>query len=238
MERLLPLPGESLGAAHLHDAYRCPPESSWRDGRWLRVNFVMSLDGAVVGPHGVSQALGTDADRQVFRLVREESDVVLVGAGTVRAENYRPSLRPLAIVSGRLNLPPTLRVFAESGPDHVRPMVMTTSAAIGDAPDWLHEQAELVACGDVAVDPEIVVDALTSRGLARILCEGGPALLGDLLQVDLVDELLLTISPMLVGATPRAHLVSVPGGLSPSARFTTTQVIEHSGTVLTRYRRR
>ncbi|HAN71573.1 MAG TPA: pyrimidine reductase family protein [Actinobacteria bacterium] len=237
MQRLLPPPTEALGSSQLNDAYRCPAPDQWRDGRWLRVNFVMSLDGAIVGSTGVSRTLGTDADRQVFRIAREQCDVVLVGAGTVRAEDYSPSPRPIAIASRQLDLPSTLRIFAERGPEHVRPMVMTTQAAIHAAPAWLHDQAELVACGDVTVRPRSMVDALTTRGLTRILCEGGPALFGDLLREDLVDELLLTISPLLVGATSPDHLVAIPGGLNPPARFTPIQVIEQDGTVLTRLRR-
>lgn len=238
MQRLLPSPAETLRSSQLRDAYRCPPPDEWTGDRWLRVNFVMSLDGAIVGSTGVSGTLGTEADRQVFRLARDECDVVLVGAGTVRAEDYRPSPRPIAIASRRLDLAPTLRIFAERGPEHVRPLILTTTAAIQTAPTWLQEQAELVACGDVTVGTRNMVDALTERGLSRILCEGGPALLGDLLSEDLVDELLLTLSPMLVGAGPRDHLVTIPTGFAPSVRFRPTQVIEHEGTILTRLRRR
>ena len=232
MQRVHPTGTSDLGDDALHDAYLVPEASEWRNGRWVRVNFVMSLDGAICGPDGVSQPLGTDADRRVFTLARALSDVVLVGAGTVRAEDYRPSTRPLAIVSRRLDLVPSLRLFADRGPEHVRPLVMTTELAAKRAPDWLVAQADLVPCGEQEVDVAAVLDHLTDAGMTRVLCEGGPALLTELLRQDLVDEILLTLSPTLVGGD--AHLVSLPGGLHPARRFRTAQVLEHDGTVLTR----
>ena len=198
----------------------------------MRVNFVMSLDGAISGPGGLSGPLGTEADQQVFALARSMCDVVLVGAGTLRAEDYRPSSRPLAVVSRRLDLAHSLRVFADRGPEHVRPMLMSTAHAVRQAPTWLREQAELVVCGEDEVDVTAVLDQLTGIGLTRVLCEGGPTLLADLLRLDLVDEILLTLSPRLVGGDP--HLVYLPGGLDPAMRFRTAQVLEHDGTVLTR----
>lgn len=232
MQRLHPAPTSSLDDVALREAYLVPAASDRRFGRWVRVNFVMSLDGAISGPGGLSQPLGTGADRDVFMLARSLCDVVLVGAGTLRAEDYRASTRPLAVVSRRLDLVPSLRVFADRGPEHVRPMVMTTEKAARQAPDWLREEAELVVCGRDDVDLAAALDHLTALGLPNVLCEGGPALLTDLLQLDLVDEILLTLSPRLVGGD--AHLVSVPGGLDPVRRFRTAQVLEHDGTVLTR----
>ncbi len=232
MQRLHPAPTPSLDAVALREAYVVPAEGDRRCGRWVRVNFVMSLDGAISGPGGLSEPLGTGADRDVFTLARSLCDVVLVGAGTLRAEDYRASIRPLAVVSRRLDLTPSLRVFADRGPEHVRPMIMTTERAAREAPDWLREQAELVVCGQDGVDLPAVLDHLTALGLPNVLCEGGPALLTDLLLLDLVDEILLTLSPRLIGGD--AHLVSLPGGLDPVRRFRTAQVLEHDGTVLTR----
>jgi riboflavin biosynthesis pyrimidine reductase len=232
VQRLHPAPAAFVDDDELRAAYLMPDSSSWRDGRWVRANFVMSLDGAIIGPDGVSEHLGTEADRRVFSLARELSDVVLVGAGTLRAEDYRASRRPLAIVTRTMDLAPELRVFADRGPEHVRPMVMTTDRALRAAPEWLREEAVLVPCGADEVDLVRVLDHLTSLGLPKILCEGGPALLTDLLTADLIDEVLLTIAPRLVGGD--AHLVYLPGGMHPPLRFSTAQVLEHDGTVLSR----
>lgn len=235
MQRLYPDPPAELDDATLEEAYRTPPPDRWRSGTWLRVNFVMSLDGAIVGDEGLSKSLGTDPDRTVFQLARRLCDIVLVGAGTLRTEDYRPSTRPLGIVSRRLDLEPTLRVFAERGPEHVRPTILTTRTAIDAAPPWLRNEAHLVDCGTNAVSLTAAVAHLRDRGLRRILCEGGPALLTDLLEADLVDELLLTVVPRLVGSPD--HLVHRDGGFTPPRRLTLAQVLEHEGTVLSRYLR-
>lgn len=226
----------TLDQGALAEAYAIPEPDQWTGPTWLRVNFVMSLDGAIVGPEGLSRSLGTEADRTVFHLARRLSDVVLVGAGTLRAEDYRPSTRPLAIVSRRLDLAPTLRVFTDHGPEHVRPMILTTSTAIAGAPDWLRAEADLVDCGGDSVNLLVALDHVAECGLGRVLCEGGPALFTDLLEADRVDELLLTIVPQLVGSPE--HLVNRTGGFTPPLRLHLSEVIEHEGTVLTRYRAR
>ena len=101
-----------------------------RSKPWLRVNFVSSVDGAAT-IDGVSGGLGGDADRRVFDLLRELCDVVIVGAGTVRGEGYGPMVLPprsvdrraseglpphpvFAIVSNRLDLDPSSRIFTEA----------------------------------------------------------------------------------------------------------------------------
>lgn len=195
----------------------------------------MSLDGAIVGSEGLSKSLGTDADRRVFRLARSLADVLLVGAQTIRAEDYSPSLLPVAIVTRSLALDPTLRMFAERSPQHARPIILTTDEAEPKAPAWLREAADVVACGTGSVEMTRVVDLLAQRDLTRILCEGGPAVLDELFAADLVDELLLTIVPRFVGSPE--HLVTHRGGYRPPFRMRPTLILEHEGTVLTRYRR-
>lgn len=237
MHRVLPDSAEpiELEDGDLARAYALPPQGDWRGSSWVRVNFVMSLDGAIVGSEGLSKSLGTDADRRVFRLARSLADALLVGAQTIRAEDYSPSRLPIAIVTRSLALDPSLRMFAERGPQHARPIIVTTDEAEPMAPAWLREAADVVACGAGSVDMTRVVDVLARRGLTRLLCEGGPAVLDDLFAADLVDELLLTIVPRLVGSDK--HLVTRRGGYRPPVRMRPTLVLEHEGTVLTRYRR-
>jgi riboflavin biosynthesis pyrimidine reductase len=180
--------------------------------RWLRVNFVSSVDGAAT-IDGRSGGLGNDADHRVFDILRRLCDVVLVGAGTVRAEGYGPmvvdddamtarvaaGLRPqptFAIVSGTLNLDPKSTIFTKSP---VRPIVVTTASAPASRRELLEHLADVVVCGDDTVDAAAAVDALAERGLTCIHCEGGPQLFGTLLAADVVDELCLTISPQVVG---------------------------------------
>src|SRR5919202_5115354 len=115
VKRLWPPPLDEVDDAALVAHYAWPDEP----GPYVRVNFVASLDGAVT-VEGRSGGLGTAADKTVFRLLRELAEVVLVGAGTVRAENYGGGKRPtrggatpppLAVVTGSADLDPASRLF-------------------------------------------------------------------------------------------------------------------------------
>lgn len=158
----------------------------------VRVNMIMSLDGAtscggVVGP------LSDATDQSLVLSLRRFADVVLVGAGTARAERYRPSRdAQIAVVTRTGNLPASL--FAEGG----RPMAVTTAEVARRHPDLLG-RADLLIAGENTVDLAAAVQRLQARGLRRILCEGGPLLLDELVNADLVDEMCLTISPTLAG---------------------------------------
>ena len=151
---------------------------------WLRVNMVSSVDGAATGESGKSGSLNNAADKVVFDHLRSVADVVVVGAGTARAEGYRPTDRPIVVVSRRDELPETLR-GADPGSVLVEPL--------GDAVQF---KASLV-----------------ERGWTNILCEGGPSLLGDLLAAGVVDELCTTTVPLLVGGDHRRITQGPPVGV-------------------------
>jgi riboflavin biosynthesis pyrimidine reductase len=214
---------------------------------WLRVNFVSSIDGAVTRD-GASGALGGEADLRVFDLLRRLADVVLVAAGTVRSEGYGPmvlaeeaasartaaGLPPhpvFAIVSGSLALDPASRVFTEAP---VRPVVVTTGSSPERRRADLAEVAEVIVCGEDALDVGRMREALADQGLARIHCEGGPGLLGALLAADAVDELCLTLSPSLEGGDAGR----IARGALPSPREQRLAHVLASGdTLLLRYLR-
>lgn len=178
----------------------------------LRSNFVSSIDGAVE-IDGQSKSLSSKADQEIFGKLRMLSDVVLVGAGTVRAEGYNPlkvgaarrewrqahglpENPTLAIVSARLDLNPVNPVFANAP---VRPLVITHDAAPPDRRVALGEVADVLTCGEAEVDLAVAIAALAERGLPQILSEGGPHLLGALTEADLVDEMDLSLAPLLAG---------------------------------------
>jgi riboflavin-specific deaminase-like protein len=178
----------------------------------VRMNFVMSLDGAVT-VDGRSGGLGDPSDRLAMQVLRALADVVLVGAGTVRAEGYGgmqvddedaawrrshglASQPRIAVVSSRLDLTPEHPFFARATE---RPIVVTHEAAPADRRDALAEVADVIACGHDAVDVGVMVHALAERGMPQVLCEGGPHLFGALVEADCVDELCLSLSPMIVG---------------------------------------
>jgi len=232
VQRLLPLPVVDLDDDALRAAYAFPDRLPW-----VRGSMVSSMDGATRGPDGRSGSVSSAADKRVFSSLRAAADVILVGAGTVRDEGYRPSRLPLAIVTGRLDLEPTLPLFAEPTASSPRSLVLTTAAAEATAPDWLRDIADVVACGPAAVDLRRAIDHLHERGLSRIHCEGGPGLLSSLAGAGLIDEFLLTVTPQLVGAPGPHHILHVPGGLPSGGRWTLAQVLVEDGSTFLRVQR-
>lgn len=197
-------------ASALSDEAIAAHYSAGSSEHWLRVNFVASIDGAVT-VDGKSGGLGGEADHRVFDILRRLCDVVLVGAGTVRTEGYGPmrldeasvaarverGLTPqptFAIVSARLDLDPASPIFTSSP---VTPIIVTSAAAPRARFDTLSHLADVIVAGEDSVDASVAVAALGDRGLTRIHSEGGPSLFGSLLASDVVDELCLTVSPVL-----------------------------------------
>lgn len=189
MRQLLP-EARDLSPQDLFDLYDEP-------GPYLRADFVSSVDGAIA-VEGRSGGLGSPADKASFRALRTTCDAVIVGAGTLRAENYG-AVRFGAAASawraahGYAPHPPVVVVSrsGELGSGRVLEGPVLLSAPQG--PDGV----ELVP-----TDPAELVADLNARGLTRLLCEGGPALLTTLLRAGLVDDLFLTTSPQLVGTGP------------------------------------
>lgn len=181
----------------------------------LRANAISSLDGGAT-TDGTSGGLGKDGDRQLFALLRELADVIVVGAGTARAENYagaqmnvtqrrhrqdrgQTEVPPIALVTRSGLLDHNLHVLTQT---EVRPLVLTCANAATAAQRHLGATAEVVDCSaalPTEVDPSRVLAALADRGMHRVLVEGGPALLGTFVEQGLLDELCLTLAPALVG---------------------------------------
>lgn len=200
------------------------------DRPWVRAVMASTLDGVMRGPDGGSRSISTPADQRWFSRLRRQPDVLLVGAQTIRSEDYRPSQKVVAIVSRSLDLPPTLRMLAERTDQHPRPIVLTTDDAALEPPAHLKELTDVVGCGEDTVDLARAIDVLVDRGLLRIQCEGGPHLLGDLVAAGLLDELLLTLTPSLLGGDQREHILHIPGGLDRRGRIVRMQ--DDEGTVL------
>jgi riboflavin biosynthesis pyrimidine reductase len=186
---------------------------------------------------GKSGPLGGPADKLAFSTMRSLCDVVLVGAGTARAENYgsvkiagrSPDEQPpLALISRSLDVSPDARFFTEPGP---RPLIITTAAAA--APDWLRERADFVIAGQDHVDLSAALDQLAARGLAGVLCEGGPRLFADLARANLVDELCLTVAPLLAGPG-RAGILGGPAWQLP-VTLTLRSAVAADDVLLLRY---
>lgn len=216
------------------------------DRPWLLVDMIASLDGAVT-VDGRSGGLAGPADKAMFSALRAVGDVILAGAGTMRAEGYgppRPSAETraarrargqaevprLAVVSRSLDLDVTARMFTEADEPAY---VLTCKQAPTDAMEALDEVAELIVLGDATVDLVAAMAELRRRGVETITCEGGPHLNGDLLLADLIDEWALTIAPVLVGGDARR---ATTGPLPPDPRpMHLARVLEDDGVLLTRW---
>jgi riboflavin biosynthesis pyrimidine reductase len=239
---LLPT-GQPLDTSDLLALYATEPGQ-----RLVRMMFVASLDGACEAG-GTSAALSGAMDAELIGTLRGIADAVLVGAGTLRQENYR-AVRPraarrewrvatgraeyprLVVVSARLDLDPAHQAFANAP---VRPVVITSRAADPGRRDALAPAADVLAHGDERVD---LVSALAELregyGLHHILCEGGPNLFGALHAAGLVDEVCLTVSPVLAGAGAGRIISGPPGALT---RMTLHHVLVTDNYLLLRYTR-
>jgi riboflavin biosynthesis pyrimidine reductase len=244
VHRLLPAPALTITprsdidflAAH----YAYPGDGA------VRANMVASVDGAI-SLDGRSQPISGDSDWFLFGLQRALADVILVGAGTARAEGYGPgrarpefaSLREnagqpaaptLALVTASGKLDPSATYFGGTS----RAIVVTCGAAPAERIDPIREVADIVVSGDDSVDLGGALEALRERGMRCILTEGGPSLLGALATHDLIDEVVATISPSLIGGDARRMVVGAPGAVRD---LELVGLLEDAGALFTHYQR-
>ena len=226
----------------------------WPDrGSWVRANMVVTVDGRAQADDGLTANISSPEDKRVFGWLRASSDAVLVGAGTVRAEGYH-AIKPrealqesraslgqqpapvLAIVTASADLDPRSDTF--TAPAAItgvqRPLIMTTHSASLDRLRALEPHADIAICGKSSVDPHLALQTLQERGLRRIVCEGGPRLLSDFIEAGAVDELDLTISPLLLGQDT-SGLLAPTGASGASHRLLLAHVLEARSTLLLRY---
>ncbi len=242
MRQLLPEPMAEVDPEAVYDLHR--PEPAGRP--WVLVGMVTTLDGATATA-GRSGKLGGPGDRQVLLALRSLADVILVGAGTVRAEGYGPvrldpsiqearllrgqaPLPRLAVVSRSLNLDLGTPMFTESDPP---PLVVTTSASPTAARVEVADRGDLLLAGQGRdVDLGAALASVGEIGARVVLCEGGPSLNGQLLSAGLVDEVCLTVAPWLVGGDS-ARIVAGADIAGP-VRFALTHLLTADGDLFLR----
>ncbi|TNM46163.1 pyrimidine reductase family protein [Nocardioides albidus] len=212
-------------------------------------HMVAGIDGTAARSGRVG-ALSTAADQELFRRMRQIADVVLVGAETVRRERYgpvrlseqaraaraqlgRPPIPPVAVVSRSLDLDWSAPLFTRP---EARTYVVTCAGAdparIADA----EAVATVVVAGDERVDPARALAALAGLGHRVVLCEGGPRWLGELVAAERLDELCLTVTPV-IGGDPLPVCVNPPGNDVTPFRLHHA-MIEEDGTMFLRYQHR
>ena len=205
------MPTEASGARLAGVSEAVDDDYPWPSGPWVRALFVMALDGAAAGPDGRSGSISGPADRRVLGAVRRWSDAVVVGAATMRAERYNPmrvsesvaaerlaagqqAAPRLVIVSASLDLPWSDPAYAES---MLPPLIVTVASAPADALARVPSTCEVLVAPGERVDPMWLRGQLVDRGMERIVCEGGRALLADFARAGTVDEWALTVSGLM-----------------------------------------
>jgi riboflavin biosynthesis pyrimidine reductase len=183
------------------------------DRPYLIINMVASVDGRAT-LHGRTKDLSSPADKRVFFALRRAVDAVLVGTGTLREERYGPILpdaeeQPLAIVcSRRGEFPDDIPLFTDS-----RSRILTHT---GPSPK------------------EALLRAREEHGVRSVLCEGGPTLNAALFAEDLVDELFLTLAPLIANGPAPLTIVEGAGPETP-VPLELVWALEEDGMLFTRY---
>jgi riboflavin-specific deaminase-like protein len=206
------------------------------------VNMVASVDGRAQ-VKGRASELGEEGDLEMLLELRALADAVLIGPGTFRAEGYarlvgseerrayRASLGlppdPAAVILSRsLDVPWDAGLFA----DAAQPVLVYTGSA--EEPPETVAPVEIVRLDDPM--PAAMLADLRRRGIAALLSEGGPTLLSGLLEADVVDELFLTLAPVLTG-DPLALRIVEGEGLSSARRARPVWVLRAQGELFLRY---
>jgi riboflavin biosynthesis pyrimidine reductase len=247
--------GFGLNAPPVNEAPETPPHARGPRRPHVLLNMVSSTDGHAT-LDGRSAPLSGPTDRALFHGLRLAVDAVMAGAGTVRAERYgrivpdaaRRRLRvergqseePLAcIVSGRLDLDAAeIPLLADPA---ARVAILTPSTA--SLTQSAAEVHYIRAVRDGQLDLPVALAELHERFAVRtLLCEGGPHLNAQLLEAGLVDELFLSLAPLLAGsdpdenpAHPEALRILAGGKLSPPVEMELLSVLEHDSHLFLRY---
>ena len=201
--------GAVAGITELASFYADPPAG-------VRANMIFSADGAAAFG-GRAGPLSCPTDQQLLKIMRGFADVVVVGAGTARAENYGPvrltdaqraerhregrtTPPPIAVISRTGELP--TRLF--SNPDQP-PILVTCTQAAARHDLSNDDRRQVLVAGEDSVDVARAVALLRAHGMHRILCEGGPTVLDELVEADAVDEICMTLAPKLAASQPVGH---------------------------------
>lgn len=209
-------PTDAVDDRRLSDLYSYPDDLH---SCWVRGNMITSLDGGA-SSDGKSGGLAGSGDRSIFSTMRCAADVILVGAETVRVENYsgaqvavadrdarqrrgQAEVPPIAVLTRSGRLDPDTRLFTRT---EVPPLILTSADAFDETRRRLGGVAEVLNASGPSSDEADAATALrllSERGLFRVLSEGGPLIVNMLIAAGLLDELCLTVAPIVVGGESR-----------------------------------
>ena len=215
------------------------------------VNMIASVDGAS-GVDGLSGGLGGPADRAVFRAVRASCDWILVASKTASAEGYRcpspdaallhrrlgagrsPSPR-LAIVTASGAVDPGIGALrdANAGVQGQGPRTVVITGEAADPARLAKIDAEIVRLPMPVPQPRAVLDVLHQQGAAVVLCEGGPTWNAQMAEAGLIDELCLSISPIIAGGS--SSRIVAPSAQTATARMRLSRLLVEDDYLFARY---
>ncbi|PZR67303.1 MAG: pyrimidine reductase family protein [Solirubrobacterales bacterium] len=216
-----------------------------RSRPYVVANMVAALDGRAT-VRGRSSGLSSAEDQVLFGTLRSQVDAVMVGTATLRIERYGPLVRapeararrrqaglserpPCVILSRTLELPLEIPLFQDAGSD----VVVITPSTRELAPCPARVEVIRLAVSDFG--PAAALRRLREqRQLRSVLCEGGPRLLGTLIADDVLDELFLTLSPLLVGGS--GPTIVTAAELSGGRRLELVSALHHEAGLFLRYR--
>ncbi|WP_082948210.1 pyrimidine reductase family protein [Mycobacterium sp. 852014-52450_SCH5900713] len=229
---MIPRVGTVAGITELASFYADPPPG-------VRANMIFSADGAAAFG-GRAGPLSCPIDQQLLKTLRGFADVVLVGAGTARAENYGP----VRLLDPARTAPPPIAVISRSGrlpsrlfgdPDQP-PIVVTCAHAAAARDEFGDGGRHVLVAGEESVDVARAVGRLRARGLHRILCEGGPTVLDELVEADAVDEICVTLAPKLAASQPVGQRLT-PSSLPAPVTMRLEHALACDGYLFLKYRR-
>jgi riboflavin biosynthesis pyrimidine reductase len=235
-----PRVGTVSDVTELASFYADPPEG-------VRVNMIFSADGAVAFG-GRAGPLSCQTDQQLLKILRGFADVVLVGAATARAENYGPVQLSETQQAQRhregKTKPPPIAVVSRTGElptrlvsDPSRPPLLVTCADSAARHDGSSDQrCGVLVAGEDSVDVALAVALLRTHGLSRVLCEGGPTLLDELVDADIIVEVCVTLAPKLAASQPVGHRRQ-PSRLALPAALRLRHALVYDDYLFLKYRR-
>ncbi len=194
---------------------------------WILLNMVNSVDG-FISFEGRAGGLSGAADKNIYQIIRALADIILVGAGTIRAEKYKAPKTPdgdlaafresrgqekrprIAVISGELNLDPDMGLFADRHLEDKPPLIYTKSESLEKGSSGFNSSAEIVAFPESELNVSTIVEDLFNKNAKIVVCEGGPNLNSHLLAAGLIDEFCLSVSPRAVGGEDPATFLNRP----------------------------
>jgi len=214
------------------------------DRPWVALNMASSADGrATVG--GTSGGLGSEADHRQFAALRREVDCVLVGTGTLATERYGPIIRDPAAREERVHAghapAPVCCIVTRSGrvpldiplfDDPAQVVTIYTGSPV--ALEGVEADVNVARTEHAPSFAAALRDLRARHGVRVVLCEGGPRVVGALLQEDLLDELFLTFAPMLVGGNGVKNVIEGLG-VNPPVPLELIRVLESDSYLFLRY---